>query len=165
MVDRKGESVAPIVRPDAARNLPTVSSRINPNLVKSRDKKKLNSKRKKKKMSRKTQRGALNLRRVFTGFLIVLGMVLGFYLFTNPQTVPSIMNGSFFDRSEVCTVTRTNTTMFFETSCGRFEWKADNVSGSPAANLVEGTAYKFTTHGTSVPISGVYPEVVAVEQP
>jgi len=163
MPDERSESRAPIQAPPSFSKTPTRSAgnRVRAPI---QAPKRMTTKRKRRKLAGQTQKGALNLRRVATGFVILIAISLGFYLFVNPQTIPDLLSGKYFEGSETCTVTRTNTTNFFETDCGRFEWDTEALQGgSPAANLTVGQSYKFESTGVSIPISQTYPRVTKVE--
>lgn len=122
-----------------------------------------NNKRKRKKKGGKTTRGALNLRRVAAGVAIFLVVCTALYIFFNPESVPNVLSGKAFERADTCTVTTTNSTLFFETSCGVYKWDTANLPGAPAQQVAEGSTYIFHSVGFRIPILGVYPDVTAVD--
>lgn len=161
--EQKRESHAPIVIPPKFTTSVPERSLKNPVKKDYRAPKRYTSKKQRRKRAGKTQKGALNLRRVVTGFILLLIMGTSFYLFTNPAVLPSIISGDAFNNEDTCVVTRTNSTMFFETDCGRFEWDGTLLEGNPAAALTVGTSYVFHSSGFAVPIAGTYPKVHSLE--
>ncbi len=159
MVDRKDDSksVAPI------KNY-AVSSPVRPGAVtKMSAPAKLTSRRKRHKKARQTTKGALNLRRVAAGVLLFLGVSTALYIFFNPSFVPSVLSGQAFERTETCSVTATNTTYFFDTTCGVFKWDTANLESTPGEALGEGQTYVLHSVGFRAPILGVYPDVIKYE--
>jgi hypothetical protein len=159
MSDEKKESRAPITRPPSYSTVPTKQAgRLAEKNLKAP--KRAASKRKKYNKAKRVQRGALHLKRVFMGLTLLLLMIAGFYFFTNPAAFNDLREGRWFDKTEDCTVSQVNTTAFFETSCGEFEWA---IPGSmPNSVLVEGQAYRFQHHGFAIPIAGRFAQVTAV---
>lgn len=151
------KSVAPI------KNY-AISSPSNPGVVRNMQApSRFNSKRKRKRKAGKTTRGALNLRRVAAGVAIFLIVCSGLYIFFNPEFVPNVLSGKAFENTDTCTVSDTNTTLFFETDCGVFKWDSTNLPGAPEQELNEGGSYVFHSVGFRIPILGVYPDVIAFE--
>lgn len=171
--DQKRESYAPIAIPPSFTSSVPARSLKNPAKNNYTAPKRYTSKKERRKRAGKTQKGALNLRRIVTGSIILFILGTIFYLFTNPTVLPNIISGEVFNKEQTCTVTRTNTTMFFETDCGRFEWdgallsgedpNAVLLSGEPSSALTVGSSYLFHTSGFAIPIAGTYPKVHAWE--
>jgi len=162
MAEEKKQSSAPIRTPTTFNPAPTRSAGVKPKTNLSAPKK-FTSKRKRLKNAEKTQKGAFNLRRFFGGLLILIVLGAAFYAFTNQSQVKSWFDGKALQKTQACTVTRLNTTYYFETSCGTLQWDVDALKGgTPAQNLAIGKKYSFVTEGLSIPIAGNFPEVQKV---
>jgi uncharacterized protein HemX len=162
MAEEKKQSSAPIRTPPTFNPTPTKSAGVKPKVDLSAPKK-FTSKRKRLKNAEKTQKGAFNLRRFFAGLFILLALGAAFYAFTNQAQVKSWFSGKALQKTQSCTVTRVNTTNYFETSCGTLQWDVDALKGgAPSQSLAVGKTYDFVTEGVSIPIAGSFPEVKKV---
>ena len=163
MNEDKQDSVAPIS--NYGVSTPTKASSYSPlnTAALKSGKGKPASRRKQLKAAKKNHRGALNLRRWFTGlFLLALvGTIL--YLVFNPSVVGMVLSGEVFNRTQTCTVTKVNPSNFFDTSCGVFYWDDQVVLGSPSANLGEGQTYMISSSGVRIPVFSMFPTVQSIQ--
>lgn len=163
MDDEKRDSVAPIS--NYGVSTPTKASSYTPlnTSVLKTGKGKPVSKRRKLKDAKRTHRGALNLRRWFTGIFLLATVGLILYLVWNPSAVGMVLSGEVFERTQTCTVTKVNPSMYFDTSCGVFYWDDQITLGSPSANLSEGANYQITSAGVRIPVLSLFPTVQNVQ--
>lgn len=122
--------------------------------------KKLHSRRKQIKKAKRTVKSPVNVKQALAGFFILLVVTVGLTAVLNPQALNSIANGSIFEKTEVCEVTETNSTQFFDTSCGTFKWDAETLGGSPQESLIETQSYTFTSKGYQVAPAKVFPTII-----
>lgn len=110
-----------------------------------------------KKSAKKEVKGAISVRRIFGGFFILMMLAVVIYCILVPKTIPDLLSGEFANKTEICKVTETNPSYFFDTDCGRFEWNKESKPGSPKDNLVVGETYEFKSSGLRFKIASTYP--------
>lgn len=153
---RKG-TVAPFIKPNAApAPIPEIETKY-----------KLKSKgisaRKQLRNAKKDRKSPISVRRLFSGLAILAVTSIAVMAVTSPETLNDITSGEILKSSETCTITEINSSIFFDTSCGKFEWDTQRQPGSPSENLVEGDAYNIESVGFRIAPAKVFPSLVTYE--
>lgn len=121
------------------------------------------SQRKQLKRAKKTNdKLPINVPRVALGLVILLVISATATAIFAPQKLEAIVSGDFLEKTETCTVTETNSSNFFDTTCGKFEWKDDLAPVTfPQNELVEGETYVFESVGLRIGPAQVFPSVLS----
>lgn len=124
------------------------------------------SKRKQIKMARKDDvKQPVSVRRVLLGIVILLAITITGLAIFAPHKLEAAASGEFLTKTETCTVTETNSSNFFDTTCGKFEWKDELEPVTfPQDELVEGETYTFESIGLRIAPAQVFPTIQSYTQ-
>lgn len=122
------------------------------------------SSKKQLKKAKKTKRSAISVRGLITGLFILIATAIAVTAVTSPDILTKITAGEIIERTEICTITETNASLYFDTTCGKFEWNTVRQPGTPKNNLVEGETYRIESSGVRIGIAKQFPSVIAYDK-
>jgi hypothetical protein len=114
--------------------------------------------------AKKNPKSAISVRSLMAGLFILIATSVAVTAVISPSVLTKIVAGEFVETSDTCTVIELNSTIFFDTTCGKFEWNAERQPGTPSAHLVEGETYTFTSIGIRVEPARVFPSMLTYEK-
>lgn len=120
------------------------------------------STRKQIRRAKKTYKLPISARRLFVGvFVLLLAATTATAIFA-PEKLETIASGEFIKNTETCTVTEMNSSNFFDTTCGKFEWRDEIPPATlPMDELVVGQSYTFESVGLRIGPAQVFPHVTS----
>lgn len=134
-----------------------------PRPIESSDRKTISSK-KQLRRAKKNRKSAVSVRNLFTGLFLLIVTVSAATAIMFPGMLTKIVSGEFIVNQETCKVTEINSSMFFDSSCGKFEWDKEGQPGSPSAKLKKGKTYTFESVGLRIEPAQVFPYVKNYEE-
>lgn len=126
--------------------------------------KKLISDKKQLKNAKKDRKSAVSIRSLVMGLIILIATSIAITAVISPSLLGKIASGDFAVKTETCTVTEINSSLFFDSTCGKFEWDSDRQPGTPATKLVEGETYSFSSKGLRIGPARVFPVITTFEK-
>lgn len=118
------------------------------------------SNKKQLKNAKKAQKRPISVRGLFTGLFILVATAVAVTAVISPDILNKVASGQVITKTETCKITETNSSYFFDTDCGRFEWDKDRQPGTPKEKLIEGETYTITASGFRAGIAHMYPSVM-----
>lgn len=122
------------------------------------------SNKKQLKNAQKNQKRPISVRSLITGLFILIATAIAVTAVISPDLLNKVASGEVITKTETCKVKETNSSYFFDTSCGRFEWDKDRQPGTPKEKLVEGETYTIKASGFRIGIARMYPSVMTYEK-
>ena len=126
--------------------------------------KKTTSSRKQLKNAKRSNRSSISVRGLITGLLILIATTIAVTAVISPSLLNKIASGEFIQVSQTCKIKETNKTLFFDTTCGKFEWDTDRQPGDPSSKLVEGETYTIKSVGLRIGPAQVFPKVITYDK-
>jgi hypothetical protein len=121
-------------------------------------KKKVSSK-KQLRDAKREQKSPISVRSLISGLLILIATAIAVTAVISPSLLGKITSGEFVRNTETCKVTELNSSIFFDTTCGKFEWNKERYPGSPITKLKKGETYTFESVGLRVEPAQVFPYI------
>lgn len=118
------------------------------------------SAKKQLKNAKKNQKPPVSVRGLIGGLLILVATAIAVTAVISPDILNKITSGEVIVNTETCKVTELNSSNFFDTSCGKFEWNTERQPGNPKANLVKGETYTIKASGVRFGLGHMYPSVI-----
>jgi hypothetical protein len=122
------------------------------------------SNKKQLKNAKKNQKRPISVRGLITGLFILIITAVAVTAVISPDILNKVANGEVIVNTQTCKVVEINSSHFFDTSCGKFEWNAERQPGSPKKNLVEGETYTIKASGFRFGLGHMYPSVITYEK-
>lgn len=121
------------------------------------------SSRKQLKNAKKNSKHPISVRALITGLFILIITSIAVTAVISPDILSKIASGEIVERMETCVVEEINSTNFFDTSCGKFEWDTERQPGTPSTALVEGETYLIKSSGIRFGLAQQFPSVMSYE--
>lgn len=157
----------PVMRDTTSSNLPfkppVITTLSQPAKVSQGSKSPISS-RKQLKNAKKNQKPPISVRGLIGGLLILIFTAIAVTAVISPNILNKVASGEVIVNTDTCKITQTNSSNFFDTSCGKFEWNTERQPGSPKANLVKGETYTIKASGFRFGLGHMYPSVITYEK-
>jgi hypothetical protein len=122
------------------------------------------SNRKQLRNAKKNPKRPISVRGLITGLFILIATSIAVTAVTSPDILSKVAAGEIVQRTEICVVTEINSSNYFDSSCGKFQWNPDRQPGTPKTKLVEGDTYTIKSSGLRFGMAKMFPSVVAYEK-
>lgn len=122
------------------------------------------SSKKQLKNAKKAQKRPISVRGLITGLFILIATAIAVTAVMSPDILNKVASGEVIVSTETCKVKEINSSNFFDTDCGKFEWNEVRQPGSPKKNLVEGETYTIKASGLRFGMARMYPSVISYEK-
>lgn len=150
--------------PPVSRHIPFTPPTPSPAPAKGKNaKKKPTSSRKQLKNAKKNPKHPISVRALITGLFILITTSIAVTAVISPDILSKIAAGEIVERTETCLVEEINSSIFFDTSCGKFEWDSERQPGTPSTALVEGETYLIKSSGIRFGFAQAFPSVMSYE--
>ena len=143
---------------------PMSPARAAPQTNKGKKRVKPISNRKQLRKAKKNQKSAISVRSLFTGLFILIATSIAVTAVISPGLLNKVASGELIESTETCKVEELNTSLFFDTSCGKFEWDTNRQPGTPITKLVKGQSYTIKSSGIRIAPAQVFPHVISYEK-
>lgn len=122
------------------------------------------STKKQLKNAKKNQKPPISVRGLIGGLVILIATAIAVTAVISPNILGKVASGEVIVNTETCKVVQINSSNFFDTTCGKFEWNPDRQPGSPKANLVKGETYTIKASGVRFGLGHMFPSVITYDK-
>jgi len=137
---------------------------VTPSKKGSQSKKPISPKQQLRNAKRSKNKSPISVRSLITGLAILIATSVAVTAVISPGLLSKLVSGELIENTSICKVTEMNSSIFFDTTCGKFEWDTARQPGTPSAKLVKGETYTFKSIGVRIGPAHMFPKIVSYEQ-